>query len=215
MYCHVEVPRGGPAQAGLTLTGQPDPLAILDTGRDPHIDGARAGRHARALALLAGVLDDRAAAAAFGARFGEPERTLIAADDTGAVSVRAHLRAGARTGAAAMAIRARRRAGEPQRHRHALGGLHARQLGFGLQIVAAARAAGARLRATAEESAEQVADVRTAGLPGRVEQVVQVELGTIGTESAEVVAVEASPAESAAREEPSGFVVFLALSRIR
>src|SRR5882757_6148230 len=215
MYCHVEIPRGGTTQAGLALSGQPDALAILDTGRDPHIDCASAGRHARAFALLAGVLDDRAAATAFGARFGEPERTLIAADHTGPVAVRADLWAGARTCPAAMAIRARRRAGEPQRHRHALGGLHERQLGFGLQIVAAARPARARLRATAEQSAEQVADVRTAGLPGRVEQVVQVELGAIGTESAEVVAVEAAPAESAAREQPSGFVVFLALSRIR
>src|SRR5262245_22932587 len=97
------------------------------------------------------MLDDRAATAAFGARFGETERALVAADDAGSVAVRTHLRAGARTCPAAMAIRARRRAGEPQRHHHALGGLHERQLSLCLQVVTPTRPAGPRLLgATAE-----------------------------------------------------------------
>ena len=54
------------------------------------------------------------------------------------------------------------------------------ELGLGLQVVAAPRPAGPRLLcAAAEQAAEQVADVRAAGLAGRVEQVVQVELGAV------------------------------------
>src|SRR3954449_6509162 len=113
MNGHVQVARRCSAQTGLTLAGQPDPLAVLDARRDPHVDRARASGHPGALAFRARMLDDRTAAPAFGAGFGEPERALIAADDTRAVAVRADLRAGARTCPAAMAIRARCRAGEP------------------------------------------------------------------------------------------------------
>ncbi len=91
-----------------------------------------------------------------------------------------------------------------------------RQLGLGLQVVAAPRPAGPRLlRAAAEQPAEQVADVGAAGLAGRVEQVVQVELGAVAAESAEVAtaAVEPAAAEAAAGEQPSGLVVLLALGR--
>ena len=147
----------------------------------------------------------------------KPNAPWLRLIDTRAVAVRAHLRAGARTCPAAVAIRARRRAGQPQRHRHTLGGLQEGQLGLGLQVVAAARPAGSRLlRAAAEQPAEQVADVRAAGLAGRVEQVVEVELGAVAAESAEVAAAAAEPAaaEAAAGEQPSGFVVLLALGRI-
>src|SRR6478609_4759767 len=216
MYRHVQVTRRGSAQTGLALPCQPDPLAVLDTRRDPDIDGAGAGGDAGAVTLVARMLDDRTAATAFGAGFGEPERALVAADDTGAVAGRADLRAGARACPAAMAIRAWRRAGQPQRHCHPLGGLHERQLGFSLEVVAPSWPSGPRLlRATTEKTTEQVADVRAARLARRGEQVVQVELGAVAAESAEVAAVEAAPAESAVCEQPSGFVVFLALSRIR
>src|SRR5215472_15235317 len=143
MHRHVEVARRRTAQPGLALAGQPDPLAILDTGRDPHIDGAGAGGHAGAFALVARVLDDRAAAPAIGAGFGEAERALVAVDHSGAVAARTHLRAGARTRAAAMTVGAWRRAGQPQRHRHALGRLDEIQLRLGLEVVAAPRPAGA------------------------------------------------------------------------
>src|SRR6185437_6193614 len=85
VHRHVQVARRGAAQPGLTLPGQPDPLSVFDTGRDTHVDRASAGGDARAFALLAGVLDDRAAAAAFGARFGEAERALVAVDHARAV----------------------------------------------------------------------------------------------------------------------------------
>ena len=123
MHGDVQVARRRTAQPGFALAGQPDALTVLDARRDPDVDGAGAGGHAGALALVARVLDDRAAAPALGARLGEAERTLVAVDHARAVAVRAHLRAGARTRAAAMAVGARRRAGQPQRHRHALGGL--------------------------------------------------------------------------------------------
>src|SRR5260370_11305794 len=115
MHRHVTVRRWSTADPGLALRGQPDPLSILNARRDPHVDGAGAGGDSGAFALVAGVLDDRAAAPAFGAGFGESERALIAADHTGTVAVGAHLRAGARACSAAMAIGARRRAGQPQR----------------------------------------------------------------------------------------------------
>src|SRR5436305_627433 len=115
MHGHIQVARRRAAQPGLALAGQPDPLSVLDTGRDPHVDGARAGGYAGAFAFVAGVLDDRAAAPAVRAGFGEAERALIAVDHARAVTAGADLRAGARARAAAMAIGARRGAGQPQR----------------------------------------------------------------------------------------------------
>ena len=156
------------------------------------------------------MLDDRARAAAFGARLREAERTLVAVDDTGAVAVGTHLRAGARTRATAVAVGAGCRAGQAQRHGHALGRFEEAQLGFGFQVVAAARTAGARLlRAPAEQAAEQVTDVGTAGLPRLVEQVAQVELCGVAAETTEAASAAAEPAaESTAGEKPPGFVVF-------
>src|SRR5690606_18501565 len=127
------------AQARLALPGQPDALTVLDTGGNPHVDGAGPGGDAGAPAFLAGMLDDRAATTTLGAGFGETESALVAADHAGAVTARAHLRAGARPCTAAVAVGARRRAGQPQRHGHALGGLQERQFGLGLQVVAATR----------------------------------------------------------------------------
>src|SRR6476619_6102156 len=98
-----------------------------------------------------------------------------------------------------MAIRTRGRAGQPQGHGHTLGGLHDRQLGLGLQIVAPSRPAGSRLlSAAAEQPPEQGTDVRAAGLPGSVEQVVQVELGASAAraEAAEMAAVEPAATEA-------------------
>ena len=115
-----------------------------------------------------------------------------------------------------MAIRARRRAGQPQRHRDTLGGFSEDEFGLGLQVVAAAGPAGPRRTASTEQAAEQVADVGPARLTGRVEQIVQVELDAVtGAEPAEVASVEAATTEPAAGEEPTGFVVLLALGRIR
>src|SRR6201995_2931825 len=159
MHRHVQVTRRGTAQPGLALPGQPNPLSVFDSGRDSHVDGAGAGSDAGAFALVAGVLDDRTAAPAIGARFRESERPLVAADHAGAVTGGAHLRAGARPRPAPMAIRAWRRAGQPQRHRDALGGLDEIQLGLGFQVVAPSGAAGTGTRAASEQAAEEVTNV--------------------------------------------------------
>src|SRR5271166_279465 len=215
MHGHVQITRRSAAQAGLALPGQPDPLSVFDAGRDPHVDGAGAGGDTGALALVAGVLNDRAAPPAVGARFGETERTLVAVDHTRAVARRTHLRAGARPRATAMAVGARRRAGQPQRHCHALGGLDEIQLRLGLQVVASSGPAGTGTGASSEQAAEQVADVRAAGLARGVEQIVEVELGAVGATSTEAAAVETAPAETATGEQPSGLVVLLALGFVR
>src|SRR6202012_4494172 len=137
MHRHVQVTRRRTAQPGFTLPGQPNALPVFDTRRNAHIDGAGAGGDSGAFALLAGVLDDRAATPAIGARLGEPERALVAVDDAGAVTGGADLRAVPRPPATAVAVGARRRTGQPQRHRYAVGGLDEVQLRLRLQVVAA------------------------------------------------------------------------------
>src|SRR3712207_6863501 len=55
------------------LAGQPDALAVLDAGRDPHGDGAGLRRDAVAGARRARVVDHLAAAAAVAAGLGRSE----------------------------------------------------------------------------------------------------------------------------------------------
>src|SRR3989442_13956005 len=117
MHGHVQVARRGAAQSGLALPGQPDPLAVLDARRDPHVNGAAAGGDTGSLALLAGVLDGRPRAAAVCAWLGEAKSALVAADHTGAVARGAHLGASPWPGSAAVTVGACRRASQPQRHR--------------------------------------------------------------------------------------------------
>src|ERR1700712_4745477 len=99
MHGDVQVARRGATQTGLALPGQSDPLPVLHTRWNPDVDGAAPGGDTGALALVAGVLDDRPGAAAVGARLGKAESTLVAADYARAVTGRADLRAGARPGA--------------------------------------------------------------------------------------------------------------------
>ena len=97
-----------------------------------------------------------------------------------------------------------------------LGGLEETQFGLGLEVVAPPGAARPRLlSASAEQPTEQVTDVRAAGLPGSIEQVVEVELLAIATaEPAESATAGTAPAEPAAREEPTGLVVLLAFGGV-
>src|ERR1700730_10418000 len=198
MHGDIQVARRSAAQSGFALTGQPDPLPVFHARGYPDVDGSGAGGDTGSLAFLAGMLDDRPAAAALGARLGEAESALITVDYARAVTRRADLRAGARPGSAAMTVGARRRAGQPQRHRHALGGFHEVEFGLGLQVVAATRPAGPRLCAASEQSAEQVPDVVAAAAAGRVEQVVEVELSAVSANTE--AAGEVTPA--AAVESP-------------
>ena len=59
MHRDVEVTRRRTSQPGLTLAGQPDPLAVLDSRRNPHVDGAwsTAVGRGRPAWLSAGVRD--------------------------------------------------------------------------------------------------------------------------------------------------------------
>src|SRR3712207_2572748 len=152
------------APSGRALAGQPDALAVLDAGRDPHGDRAGLVRDAVAGAGRAGVVDDLAGAAAVAARLREGERPLAAAGHAGALAHRAGVRAGAGLRAATGAGRAGARALHPQGHRHAEDGLVEGERRLGLDVLAAGRA-GRRLAArprragpaaTAEQTPEQV-----------------------------------------------------------
>ena len=112
--------------------------------------------------------------------------------DARAVAVRADLRAGARPRAAAVAVGARRRAGEPQRHRDALGGLQERRARFRspgrCRDAAGSAAAVVRRGRTARRTGRRCWRRRSGG-PRRTGR--QVELGTVAAEAAEVTAAAA------------------------
>ena len=55
---HVEISRLAPDRAGVTLTGEPDALAVVDTGRDLDLESPLLKHAAGALAARARVLDD-------------------------------------------------------------------------------------------------------------------------------------------------------------
>src|SRR6185437_6656100 len=145
----------------------------------------RAGAHAVAAALGAGVLDDPAGAAAVAARLGERERTLAGADEARARARRADVRAGARPSARAAAGLAAAGRRQPDRHLGAADGVDEvdRQLGLDVGAPTAARGRGGACAPTtataAEQAAEEVAEparaARLAACARVAEQVVQVE----------------------------------------
>src|SRR4051794_11710166 len=172
------------AAAGRALAGQPDALAVLHPGGDPHRDGAGLRGDAAAGAGRARVVDHLAGAAAVAARLGKRERPLAAAGDPGALAHRAGVRRRARPGATAGAGRAGARALHAQRHGHAEDRLVERERGLGLDVLPARRAgrglaAGAGVptaAGVAEEPTEQVAEPAAAAAAGTglAEQVVEV-----------------------------------------
>src|SRR5690606_38063659 len=154
----------------------PDPLAVLDSGRDADVQPAGLGHPAGAPALRALLLHDRADSLAVPARLGEAERPLVAADQPGAAADRAGARGGAGFGAAALAGVAH--AGCAQRQRQA-GAVHrVREVDgdLGLHIAAPGRL-GALGTPTAEDRAEQVGEAGGAepAVAGPAEQVRDVE----------------------------------------
>ena len=223
MHGDIEVTGGRTAQPRFALAGQTDALAVLDTRWDSHVDGATASGDAGAPAFVAGVLDDRAAPAAVRAGLGESERALVAGDHAGSVAGGAHLGAGSRPGSAAVAVGARSRAGQPQRHGHALGGFQEVEFGLGFQILTAPGPGGARLGAPVEQAAEEVADVGPTVLTGLAEQVVEIEAGApavvveaaaASTSTSTSAAAAEATAEATAGEHPAGLVVLLALGLV-
>src|SRR5690606_23944698 len=108
----------------------------------------------------------------------------------------------------AVAVGARRGAGQPQRHRHTLGGLEEVELGLGLKILAAPWPTGPRLgAAAAEQPTEEVADIGSAVLPGLAEQVVEIEAPAAVVATATAATAGETAPEAAGGEQPPGFVV--------
>src|SRR5579875_159446 len=165
---HVQVSGPAAVLARCALARDPDPLAVRDARRDPRLDGPRAHRPPAAGARGAGVVDHQAAAAAGGARLGEPEAAEVAALLSGAAAVRADLRHRAGLGAGAVADRAGSLPGQPQRHGRAVDGVAERQRGLRLHVRAAPRPALGG-SATAEDPAEHVTE------PLAAEEVAEVE----------------------------------------
>src|SRR5665647_3412545 len=100
---NIKVARRSAAHAGLALAGEPDAGAVLDTGRDVDRQHALARNASGALAGVAGVVDDLAAALARGAGALEREEALRMADLAGAAAGGAGLRLAAGLGAGARA----------------------------------------------------------------------------------------------------------------
>ena len=98
-----QVARRAAALARTTLALEPDPLAVLDAGRDADRDAAGAHRPAAAPAVGARVVDDQPPAVAVGARLGEREPAGVAAGLARAVAGRAGVRHGAAAATGAVA----------------------------------------------------------------------------------------------------------------
>src|SRR5699024_11778300 len=97
---------------GLALAREPDAVAVRDAGGDLNVDGADAVGDAAAAAVGARVVDLGSRPAAVGAGLGEAEGALRALGHAGAVAGAAHLGAGPRLGAPAVAGQAGRGRGE-------------------------------------------------------------------------------------------------------
>src|SRR5581483_8796130 len=96
-------------RAGLALPLEPDLRAVLDAGLDLHGVVAEPALAARALALLARLLDHGAVAAAARARLREGDQTLALGGDAAPVALRADDGGGIGLGARAAALRGRDR----------------------------------------------------------------------------------------------------------
>src|SRR6266508_5323829 len=77
MHDDEQVARRAAVRAGRAAARYADALAVVDTRRDPNLDVAVAALHAPSTALVARVLDDRAAPAACRADLRERERALV------------------------------------------------------------------------------------------------------------------------------------------
>src|SRR6266516_2477680 len=192
------------ASAGHALAPDAKPRTVTDAGGYPHVDRAGLRRDARAEAVGAGVVDDLARAAAVAARLAEPERTLVAADESRAAAGRADVWTGAGPGAAAVAGPAGTGSGQLQRKHGAVHGLVESEAYRRLDVGASRRpdvALAARGRPAGEQAAEDVAEPAGPG-PGAAtattEEVGHGERRAAGRPTGEPAA-EAAPAEQCPR----------------
>ena len=167
--------------AGIALTRNAEGLAVVDAGRNIHVELVRALDPALALAAGAGGLDQLASAAAGGADGGRLHRhtheALRGADLTGAAALGAGLGLGALGAAGAAALVAVFNPGDVQLLLRAEGRLLEGDLHLGDDVFTAGRAACAAAAAgasAAEKVAEDVAQISEAaeaaealkGIPG-------------------------------------------------
>ena len=156
---HVEVARRSAAPSGLALAAQLQARSVVDAGRNPYRERLGTADASLALALGAGVGDDRALAAALAAGGGDGKEALLGADLSGAAAIGA--------GASALGAAARTASGAGVAGRQALelddffgaarGFL---ELDFEVvaQVVAAPRARAGASASGAEEIAENVGE---------------------------------------------------------
>src|SRR5689334_15604 len=200
----VQVAGRAAALARGALARELDPGPVRHPGRDAGLDGARAHRAPAARARRAGVVHHQAAAVAFLARLGDPERAQVPAGLPGALAGRAHPRHGAGLGAGAVTGRAGALAGQAQRHRGPVDRVAEGQRGLGLHVGAAPRPVLRRAAAAVEHAAEDVA--QAAVVPGATEDVTEVE----AAEAALLAGTLPGRNPEAAAEQRAGLVVLLA-----
>src|SRR5438270_11874494 len=193
-----------------------DALAVVDAGRDPHLHVAAAALDAPPTALVARVLDDRAAPAARRADLRERERTLVDENLAAAAALRADVGRGAGLGTGPVAHRAHRVGGEAHARRDALHGVEKVEVQFGLEVGAALRTglpgpatatpASAPAAAAPEQAAEQITEAGALVELERAEP-----LGTAGPESSGTAPAERADAR---RHHLADLVVLPALGCI-
>src|SRR6266536_2395966 len=191
------------ANAGHALAPDAQSRTVTDAGGYPDVDRAGLRRDARAEAVRAWVVDDLARAAAVAARLAEPERTLVAADESRAAAGRADVRTGAGPGPTAVAGPAGTGPGQLERKHRAVHGLVESQTYRRLDIGASRRpdvALPARRRPAGEQAAEDVAEPAGpgAGTATATEEVGHVERRAAGRPTGEAAA-EAARAEQCPR----------------
>src|SRR5882757_177780 len=198
-------------RAGHALAGDAQPGTVADAGRYPDVDGAGLHGDPAALAVGAGVVDDLAGAAAVAARLAEPERPLVAADETGATAGRARVGSRARTRTAAVTGPAGSRPGQLQRQHRPVNGLVETECHLGVDVLALRRAdvAPPGRRAPGEQPAEDLAEPTAPRAGAAAEDVGHVERRPAAGEAGSAAEVAASRA--AAGEQCAGLVVLLAL----
>jgi len=91
----IQVAGRSPVQSELAFAAQPQPTAVVHTGRHPDLEFPNLARNPPAVALLARMAHDLAFAPTDGAGHGDAEKSLALHDLSGAIAVLAGLRSGA------------------------------------------------------------------------------------------------------------------------
>src|SRR3981081_2691973 len=144
VHDHEQVAGRATVRARRAAARHPDALAVVDAGRDPPLHAAAPALDAPPTALVARVLDDRAAPAARRADLRERERTLVDENLAAPAALRADVGSGAGLGTRPVGQRAHRVGGEAHARRDALHGVEKVEVQFGLEVGAALRTGLAR-----------------------------------------------------------------------